>query len=178
MPRTDLAPHRTITRRLSTAVGALAASVLLGSGLVVVAAPSTSAAPLAALASTATPGAVHEPSARPTYKPYGKAWSKRHVLRKGCKFYSFSYRVNPPTDEWTAELFMVNPNGRNLLSLMIDSNADPAKGTRRWSTQICRRSTVFGKHKIKMKVVWTTKKRGNLHSYVEPTTFRFVRPQR
>lgn len=151
---------------LRTVLTGAATAALLTTGLV-----ATSPAP----AGAGAPAATYGHSARPSYQPYGRAVSTDHVLRRGCKYYKFSYRVHPPTDEWAAEIFVINPNGRRLLSYAIDAASDPGQDTRRWSTQICRRSTVYGKHTIKMKITWQDG-RQVYDTFVKPSTFRFTRP--
>ena len=85
---------------------------------------------------------------------------------------------SPPTNSWAAEFFLVNPNGRGLSSAAIASESDPAKGWLRWT--ICRRSTVYGKHKIKMKVTYIEEPGDptpdSFAGWVKPSTFRLTRP--
>jgi len=106
------------------------------------------------------------------YKPWGKATGKTQKLRPGCHRYTFNYVVKAPTNQWAAEIILVNPNKRALASFAIDSGYDKARG--KLKTTICRYSTVYGKHKLKMKVTWNRNR--ELHDgWVKPTTFRLKR---
>ncbi len=106
------------------------------------------------------------------FKPWGKAVSKNHVLKRGCHDYAYRYKVKPPTKQWSAEIFFVTPNGTGLAHRAFDSAANPAKD--RVKLTVCSPSTDYGKHKIKMKITYT---RGDamVVGWVKPTTFRFTR---
>lgn len=107
------------------------------------------------------------------YKPWGTARSKNHVLERGCHRYTYRYRINAPNDQWSAEIFFVNPNGTGLASATLDTNSDPDKGKRRFT--VCRSSTSFGKHKIRMKITYNAG-RQVISGRTKPTAFRFTRP--
>ncbi len=126
------------------------------------------------LAITLLSGAPTAQSA-PKYQPWGSTSSKNHVLKPGCHFYRYKYVINAPTDEWAAEIDIVNPNGRHLGHTFIDTASDPDRGSLK--IKLCRRSTVYGLHKIKMKVTWQ-RDRENITGHVKPSTFRFTRPAR
>lgn len=134
----------------------------------------TAAAAAAALLSGAlVAGTTATAAASPTYHPWGTTSSKDHVLKQGCHSYPYSYRITAPSDDWAAEIFLVNPNGRALASAAVLSESDPEAGTLRF--RLCRASTVFGRHKIKMKVTWQ-RDRETTDGWVAPSTFRFKRP--
>ena len=125
----------------------------------------------ATFTTAAPPAAV----ARPNYEPYGHTSSTDHTLKPGCSTYRFSYVVDAPTEEWSAEFTLVNPNGRNLQSFFADAGSDPKRATIRWPAAICRSSTTYGRHKIKMRVIWQ-EGRDNFTAVVKPSFFRFTRP--
>lgn len=127
----------------------------------------------ALLAATLVTGATGPAEASPTYHPWGSTSSKDHVLKQGCHSYRYSYRITAPTDDWAAEFTIVNPNGRALASGAVLSESDPEAGTKRF--RLCRASTVYGQHKIKMKVTWQDD-REITDGWVKPSTFRFKRP--
>ncbi|WP_323790982.1 hypothetical protein [Nocardioides sp.] len=105
------------------------------------------------------------------FKPWGKAVSKDHVLKRGCHDYSYRYKVRVPTEEWQVEIFFISPDGTGLAHAVFDSNAHPAKGREKFT--VCRPSTEVGKHKIKMKVT-TAEGETIRKGWVKPTRFRFT----
>ena len=113
--------------------------------------------------------------ASPTYHPWGATASKDHTLRQGCHDYRYRYRITAPTDDWSAEMTILRPNGGTLASNYILSESDPAKGYLK--LRVCRPTTTYGKHKIKMKVTWQDDRR-TVSGFVKPSTFRFKRPAR
>lgn len=126
---------------------------------------------LAALLSGLLAMAPSAPAAEP--KPWGKITAADQTLRSGCHRYRIRYVVKAPTNRWAAELFMINPNGRRLASFAVDVDSDPARGY--WRPTICRWSTVYGKHVLRMKVTWQ-RDRNVYDGYVRNGSFRFTRP--
>ena len=130
---------------------------------------------LAAAPTSADPGAASS-SAR-DYKPWGKAYSKDRTLRKGCHTYTFRYRITIPEegrDDWAAEFFVRKPNGRPLASPVAIVGADRLRGKKPY--RVCKPSTRYGSHQIRMKVTWTDDAERDHEGYVRPTRFRFTRP--
>ena len=123
---------------------------------------------IATLLVVASPGS----SEARDYKPWGSVSSKNHVLKRGCHDYTYRYRITAPTDAWSAEIFLVAPDGTGLASDVLDTAADPAHGKKKIT--VCRPSTQVGKHRLKMKVTWT-EGRNLTDGYVKPSTFRFTR---
>lgn len=136
---------------LRSTIARTGTSALLASLLVVASPPSSQAAP--------------------DYKPWGTVTSKNHVLKGGCHRYVYRYKITSPTNQWSAEIFFISPNGTGLAASAIDSGSQRAKGKRRIT--VCRPSTSYGKHKIKMKVSYTE---GNdlITGRVKPSSFRFL----
>ncbi len=106
------------------------------------------------------------------YRPWGSSWSKNQVMKPRCASYPYRYRVNPPSKDWAAEIFLVGPHGRGIASDAVDSDADPARGRKSW--RLCRPSITAGRYRIKMRVTWL---RGfeNHVAWVKPTSFRMRR---
>jgi hypothetical protein len=131
-----------------------------------------------ALATGLLVSAAPEAPAAPHYKPWGSVRAPDQVLRDGCHRYRFHYRMNPPTNSWAAEFFLVNPNGHGLTSTAILTESDPAKGWKKFT--ICRASTVYGRHKIRMKVTYDPQPSDptsdNVDGWVKPGFFRLTRP--
>lgn len=118
-------------------------------------------------------GATGSAEAHPTYHPWGTTTSSDHSLRTGCHSYRYRYSITAPTEQWAAEIFVVNPNGRVITSGSLDAASDPDRGSLRM--RVCRPSTVYGVHTIKMKITWQ-RDRVVTDGYVKPSTFRFSRP--
>ena len=148
-----------LRRTFAVAVTAL----LLSSGLIA-SAPTTASGPSYDMDNPKTWGATRAPD---------------QVLRKGCHRYRYHYRIDVP--DWAAEIFLVNPNGRTLAHDVIFHASEPRKGWRRWSTHICRASTTYGKHVIKMKITWDPDQGSdptpdNIDGWTKVSSFRFKRP--
>lgn len=109
----------------------LAAGVLAAAAMVIGLAPPPAGA------------VVAEPS-------WGRTFAPDQPLRGGCHAYNYRYRVMVPGDNWSAELFLRNRRGVGIASAAFDSGADPKRAWR--SFKICRPSTVYGRHTIRIKV--------------------------
>ena len=46
------------------------------------------------------------------YRPWGSTAAKNQVIKRSCHYYPYRYVVDPPTDEWAAEIFLTGPQGR------------------------------------------------------------------
>lgn len=108
------------------------------------------------------------------FKPWGTVMSKNHVLKRGCHDYTYRYKITAPTNQWSAEIMFVDPNGIGLAAATIDTNADPDQGRRK--VTVCRSSAPYGRYKIKMKVTYS-KDRIVRDGFVKPSTFFFTRPR-
>lgn len=125
-----------------------------------------------------TPSAGAQIEQQRDFKPWGSTSARDQVLRRGCHHYAYHYEIHAPTNYWAAEIFLVNPRRVGLASDAIDTNSDPDKGN--LSFVICRPSTVYGEHKIRMKVTYCSDRdcREPSHAgFVKPSTFRLTRPR-
>jgi hypothetical protein len=111
------------------------------------------------------------------YKRWGRAWAPDQPLRRGCHPVRFRYRIDPPTSDWVAEIFMVGPTGRRLAWVMKWDDFHPAAGRDRF--EICRCNTRFGVHKMRMRITWyENDPEATPHEgWVRPTRFRLYRPR-
>jgi len=111
-------------------------------------------------------------------KTWGSTRAPDQVLRKGCHRYRYHYRVNVP--DWAGEVFLVNPNGRRIATDVVFVASEPRSGWRRFTTDICRASTPYGRYKIQMKVTWNPDEGDptpdNIDGFVKPSFFRMKRP--
>lgn len=125
---------------------------------------------VSALALVATDGPAD------AYRPWGRLRAADRPLSAGCDTYAFRYRVDPPRDEWLAEMYVVSPDGVGLHHTVMDSEFHENRGRIRYT--ICKSSTRYGKHKLRMKITWyendpaDTKHTG----WVRPSYFRLYRP--
>jgi hypothetical protein len=81
---------------------------------------------------------------------WGTTGAADRVLRPGCHNYPYHYTVRPHGRDWSAETFLVDPNGVGLASGAFDPDSDPRRGRSRF--RICRPSTSPGRFTIRMKV--------------------------
>lgn len=132
----------------------------------------------AAVVTGITPAAGAQIEQRPHYKPWGSTSAHDQTLRKGCHQYRYHYEIHAPTDYWAGEIFLVNPRRVGLAAGAIDTNSDPDKGNLNF--RICRPSTVYGVHKIKLKITYCPDedcREPSRHGFVKPSTFRLKRPR-
>ncbi len=94
------------------------------------------------------------------------------MIKRSCHYYPYRYVVDPPTDQWAAEIFLVGPRGGGIASAAIDSASDRARGKRFW--RLCRASVISGRYKMRMKITW---QRGfdRHEGWVKPSHFRLRR---
>lgn len=109
------------------------------------------------------------------FKPWGMTRAPDQVLRRGCRYYKYRYAINPPSDDWTAEVFLIEPGGDTLASAVYSPDSDPATATSYW--RICRATTTPGRFRMRMKIVWYDNYDGHV-GWVKPGYFRLVRPRR
>ncbi len=132
-------------------------------------------AALVLVATLLTASATVSPAAAGVGKAtsWGSTDAKRQKLRSGCHGYTFTYRVDVPTDDWMAEVTLRNPDGEALATRDFNAFAnDPRKATRRF--RFCDVSTRPGRHKITMRVT-SEIDREERTQRAEPTKFRLVR---
>ena len=108
------------------------------------------------------------------YERWGRAWAPDGVLRTGCSTHVLRYRVDPPRNDWLAEIFVRTPNGQGLFHAVRDSGFHRKRG--RVPFTVCRENTQFGRHKVAMKVTWYDRTETKHVGRVRPTYFRLRRP--
>lgn len=106
------------------------------------------------------------------YQPWGSTTAKNQVVKRSCHYYPYRYRIQAPTDEWSAEIFLVGPKGGGIASAALDAASDRARGKRFW--RLCRASVISGRHTMRMKITWL---RGyeKHEGWVKPSHFRLRR---
>ncbi|MCL8026279.1 hypothetical protein [Nocardioides bruguierae] len=101
---------------------------------------------------------------------YGKTAAKDRAMKRGCKNYSYRYRVRPPTqDAWGLETFLIDRDGEQVASGAFLYGGDPRHGT--GSFRFCRSQTRAGRFTIRAKLTyydgWT-----KYEGWIAPTHFR------
>lgn len=106
------------------------------------------------------------------YRPWGSTSAKHQVMKPHCAYYPYRYVVDAPSDEWSAEVFLVGPRGGGIASAAFDSRADHDRARSSW--RLCRPSIIAGRYKMKMKITWL---RGyeKREGWVKPSYFRLRR---
>ena len=106
------------------------------------------------------------------YVPGGRTAAIDQLLKPGCRHYHYRFRIDPPTDNWAAELFLVGPKGLGLGTAAYQGPQDPGLG--RAAFRLCRSSITAGKYTIRMKITY---KDGydKYEGWVKPSHFRLLR---
>ena len=112
-------------------------------------------------------------SAGAAYEPWGSTRAADQVLKSSCAHYPYRYRIDPPTDDWAAEIFLVGPRGGRIASAALDVNSDPAAGIEHW--RLCRPSLTPGRYKIRMKITYLVDHYDKYGGFVKPSYFRLLR---
>ncbi|GEP39533.1 hypothetical protein NPS01_31960 [Nocardioides psychrotolerans] len=115
------------------------------------------------------------PTARTTdASSWGSTRAPDQVLRQGCRNYRFAYKITTPNNEWQAEVFVTDPRGRAIGSVLVDAGSNPRQDVRTFRT--CRASTTPGRFKLRMRVTYTVGYEKYV-GFVKPTYFRLTRPR-
>lgn len=108
-------------------------------------------------------------TAEAAYKPWGSTRAADQVLKRSCAYYPYRYRINPPVDDWAAEIFLSGPGGVPLASAALDVDSDPASGRQHW--RLCRPSISPGRYKMRMKITYIRDYQ-KFEGFVKPSYFR------
>ena len=90
--------------------------------------------------------------AAPDAQRFGSTAAPHQVLRGGCRVYRYRYRVDPPTNDWMAEIFLVGPGRIGLAHTTLTSEAVRPRGRRVW--RLCSPSLSTGRYVMKMKITY------------------------
>lgn len=96
---------------------------------------------MAALGLQAPAGAAEE-----VHPEWGSTSAPNSVLKRGCRDYTYSYRITPPEGQWSLELFFKGPNGKRVGSAYFLEGGDPEADTE--VLELCRRTTRAGRYTI------------------------------
>lgn len=107
------------------------------------------------------------------WRAMGHMSSPSGKLRAGCHRHTYTYRVTPPSSDWSLETFLIGPAGGHLASDVIVSGADKKSGTK--SFTICKSNTKPGRFTIKGKLTYDDYP-AEPSGWITPTHFRLRRP--
>lgn len=122
-------------------------------------------------------GAIATSVPAAAWKPWGTIRAADQALRVGCHTYRFRYHVDPPRNEWQAEMYVVNPDGVRIAHTVKDGDFDPNRSRVRYT--LCKASTRYGVHRLRMKVTWWEDDPAHTaHTgWVKPGRFRLHKPR-
>ena len=111
------------------------------------------------------------PVAGVSYVNWGSTSASDQVLKPGCHNYHYRFQIEPPTDNWAAETFLIGPHGAKISSGALISASDPSPG--RAVFRLCRPSLIAGTYKIRMKITYKNNY-DKYEGFVKPSHFRLV----
>lgn len=112
------------------------------------------------------------PATSYAYVDWGRTWAHDQVLKPGCHHYRYHFRINPPSDNWAAETFLIGPKGGQVSSGALLEPSDPSPGIARF--RLCRASVIAGKYKIRMKITYKIDYEKH-EGFAKPSYFRLTR---
>lgn len=98
------------------------------------------------------PATTAPAQAAPAVQRWGSTSAPDQLLRGGCHPYRYRYVVDPPTDDWMAEIFLVGPGRVGLAHATLFSDSEKARGRRVW--RLCSPSLRTGRYVMKMKITY------------------------
>jgi len=93
----------------------------------------------------------------------GRTHGDPSVFKKGCRAYTFDYRVRTPYDDWTLEVFIRNPRGKGVHSSAFLGKPGPQGHPRRQQDvrwKMCSNASRPGRYTIRAKLTWYTPQEG------------------
>ena len=106
---------------------------------------------------------------------YGHTSARDATLRSGCHNYRYSYRLRPPTDDWTLETFLRDRTAEGIASGVFISDTDPR--VQHSHFRFCRYSTRAGRFTIRALLHWYGPTGAEHQVWLEPSYFRLSRPR-
>ena len=132
-----------------------------------------------ALAASAFGGTVMPASADPAddlhslehQQARGAAHSPDGILEQGCQSHGYRYRVNADDSDWSIELFLVDPDGKQVANGYEWKGRDPARGRGRF--ELCAQPTRAGTFTVRARLTWDD---GEYHEkWLEPRRIQLRR---
>jgi hypothetical protein len=137
-----------------------------------VAAAALVAAALAVMApASALPGPGHELHSLEHVHATGSVHSGDGRFEKGCQSHGYRYAVRPGGSDWSLELFLIGPRGKQVSTGYEFNGHDPNRGRGRF--HFCSQSTRPGRFTVRSRLTWDD---GQYHEkWLEPRTIRLHR---
>ena len=127
------------------------------------------------LAVTAPANAVSDPGQELHSLQHVRATGSVHsgdgIFEKGCQSHGYRYRVRPGGSDWSLELFLIGPRGKQVSTGYKFNGHDPNGGRGRF--HFCSQSTRPGRFTVRSRLTWDD---GEYHEkWLEPRTIRLRR---
>ena len=101
----------------------------------------------------------------------GSVHSGDGAFERGCQSHGYRYRVRPSGSDWSLELFLIGPGGKQVSTGYEWKGRDPKRG--RGHFDFCSQSTRPGKFTVRSRLTWDD---GEYHEkWLEPRTIRLRR---
>lgn len=101
----------------------------------------------------------------------GSVHSGDGAFERGCQSHGYRYRVRPGGSDWSLELFLIGPGGKQVSTGYEWKGRDPKRG--RGHFDFCSQSTRPGKFTVRSRLTWDD---GEYHEkWLEPRTIRLRR---
>ena len=115
---------------------------------------------------TAVPDPADELHSLQHVRATGSVHSGDGAFKRGCQSHGYRYRVRPDGSDWSLELFLVDPRGRQIATGYEWKGSDPKRGRGRF--EFCSQSTRPGKFTVRSRLTWDD---GKYHEkWLEPRT--------
>jgi hypothetical protein len=93
------------------------------------------------------------------------------TFERGCQSHGYRYRVRPGGSDWSLELFLIGPGGKQVSTGYEFKGHDPKRGRGRF--HFCSQATRPGKFTVRSRLTWDD---GQYHEkWLEPRTIRLHR---
>lgn len=104
-------------------------------------------------------------------KATGSVHSRDGAFDRGCQSHGYRYRVRPGGSDWSLELFLIGPRGKQISTGYEFNGHDPNRGRGRF--HFCSQSTRPGRFTVRSRLTWDD---GEYHEkWLEPRTIRLHR---
>jgi hypothetical protein len=101
----------------------------------------------------------------------GSVHSGDGTFEKGCQSHGYRYRVRPGGSDWSVELFLIGPGGKQISTGYEFKGHDPKRGHGRF--HFCSQATQPGRFTVRSRLTWDD---GEYHEkWLEPRTIRLHR---
>ncbi len=120
---------------------------------------------------TALPDAEDELHSLQHVRATGSVHSSDGTFEKGCQSHGYRYRVRGEGSDWSLELFLIDPRGRQTATGYEWKGLDPKRGRGRF--EFCAQATRPGKFTVRSRLTWED---GQYHEkWLEPRTIQLRR---